>query len=91
MMPKNVPRWRHLGRSLNSRILLWSQTAITTFLRDRRQYEGKVAEQCRATVEVEVAVLRSKDICSVSDDMLLDEMQWAMMNDRVSDVTKLIP
>ncbi|TDH74261.1 hypothetical protein CCR75_005060 [Bremia lactucae] len=60
-MPKNVPRWRHLGRSLNSRILLWSQTAITTFLRDRRQYEGKVAEQCRATVEVEALCCEAYD------------------------------
>ncbi|EGZ09272.1 hypothetical protein PHYSODRAFT_549876 [Phytophthora sojae] len=38
---------------------IWSQSAISTFLRERRQYEGKVAEQCRVTGEVQGAVTRS--------------------------------
>ncbi|KAG6616359.1 uncharacterized protein IUM83_03835 [Phytophthora cinnamomi] len=38
---------------------VWSQSAISTFLRERRQYEGKVAEQCRVTGEVQGTVTRS--------------------------------
>ncbi|KAE9136218.1 hypothetical protein PF010_g1785 [Phytophthora fragariae] len=38
---------------------VWSQSAITTFLRERKQCEGKVIEQCRVTGEVQAAVTRS--------------------------------
>ena len=37
----------------------WSQSAILTFLRDRRQYEEKIEKQCRITGEVEEAVVQS--------------------------------
>ncbi|GMF50337.1 unnamed protein product [Phytophthora fragariaefolia] len=38
---------------------IWSQSAITTFLRERKQYESKVIEQYRVTGEVQAAVTRS--------------------------------
>jgi hypothetical protein len=33
------------------RLAVWSQQALVKFLRDRRQYETKMAERCRATSE----------------------------------------
>ncbi|GMF38689.1 unnamed protein product [Phytophthora fragariaefolia] len=51
---------------------VWNQSAITTFLRERKQYEGKVIEQCRVTGEVQAAVTRS--ICSTLEPTVLEHV-----------------
>ncbi|KAE9330322.1 hypothetical protein PF008_g15747 [Phytophthora fragariae] len=38
---------------------VWSQAAITAFIRERRQYETKIAERCSTTGEVPETVARS--------------------------------
>uniref|UniRef100_H3H7U2 CCHC-type domain-containing protein n=1 Tax=Phytophthora ramorum TaxID=164328 RepID=H3H7U2_PHYRM len=40
-------------------LAVWSQAAITTFIRERRQYEAKIAERCSTTGEVQETVARS--------------------------------
>ncbi|GMF44351.1 unnamed protein product [Phytophthora fragariaefolia] len=82
---------------------VWSQASITTFLRERRQYEvtgevqAAVTRSIRTTIEPRVLehvahYILEKDAASVTDDMLVAEMKrkvGAMMNDRVPDVTQL--
>ncbi|GMF54504.1 unnamed protein product [Phytophthora fragariaefolia] len=51
---------------------VWSQSAITTFLRERKQYDGKDIDQCRVTGEVQVAVTRS--IRSTLEPRVLDHV-----------------
>eukprot|EP00644_Phytophthora_capsici_P019615 jgi/Phyca11/133708/e_gw1.656.4.1 len=60
---------------------VWSQSAITTFLRERKQVLEHVAHYSL-----------KKDAASVSDEMLVVEMKrkvGTMMNDRVPDVKQL--
>ncbi|KAG2825967.1 hypothetical protein PC113_g21847, partial [Phytophthora cactorum] len=40
-------------------LAVWSQAAITTFMRERKQNETKIAERCGTTGEVQEAVTRS--------------------------------
>ncbi|KAG3097176.1 hypothetical protein PI125_g15760 [Phytophthora idaei] len=40
-------------------LAVWSQAAITTFVREQKQYETKIAERCATTGEVQEAVARS--------------------------------
>ncbi|KAG4039216.1 hypothetical protein PC123_g25227, partial [Phytophthora cactorum] len=40
-------------------LAVWSQAAITTFMRERKQYETKIAERRGTTGEVQEAVARS--------------------------------
>ncbi|POM72870.1 Hypothetical protein PHPALM_10354 [Phytophthora palmivora] len=64
---------------------VWSQSAITTFLRERRQYEDKVAEQCGATGEVEAAVARS--VRSTIEPRVLEHVATYILKKKVSSVT----
>ncbi|KAG2980382.1 hypothetical protein PC120_g24975 [Phytophthora cactorum] len=42
-------------------LAVWSQAAITTFMRERKQYETKIAERRGTTGEVQEAVARKRD------------------------------
>ena len=64
---------------------VWSQSAITTFLRDRRQYEGKVAEQCRTTGEVEAAVARS--VRPTIEPRVLEHVAFYILKTEISSVS----
>ncbi|GMF42248.1 unnamed protein product [Phytophthora fragariaefolia] len=62
---------------------IWSQSAITTFLRERKQYEGKVIKQCRVTGEVQAAVTRS--IRSTLEPRVLEHVaHYILIQDAVS-------
>ncbi|KAG3238776.1 hypothetical protein PI124_g16274 [Phytophthora idaei] len=68
----------------------WGQSAITTFLRERKQYEGKLIERCHVP-HVAHYILK-EDVASVSDDMQVAEMIRkvdTMMNGRIPDVKQL--
>ncbi|KAE8875137.1 hypothetical protein PF003_g40731 [Phytophthora fragariae] len=62
---------------------VWSQSTITTFLRERKQYEGKVIEQCRVTGEDQAAVTRS--IRSTLEPRVLEHVaHYILKQDAVS-------
>ncbi|POM69784.1 Hypothetical protein PHPALM_13904 [Phytophthora palmivora] len=77
-------------------LAVWNQAAIIAFIRERRQYETKIAERCSSTGEVPETVARSirtssKPRC-VADAMILAEMKrkvGGMVIDRVPDVSRL--
>ncbi|KAG6614713.1 uncharacterized protein IUM83_04202 [Phytophthora cinnamomi] len=72
-----------------SNLEVWSQASITTILRERRQYEGKVQEQSRVTGEVQAVVTRS--IRSTFELRVLEHVPHYILKMDVASVTDDIP
>lgn len=64
---------------------VWSQSAITVFLRERRQYEGKINEQCCITGEVRQAVMRN--IPSTVETRVFEHVAHYIVRKEVASVT----